>query len=278
MSSMYEIAIPYHKKTAASKIAKGFDEFADRAVSRTVILNHLRKLAGRNTIVTSSNSDVVDPNTLNINAYYDPDEDEEGEKPIEMVVVFNPADKRVTMDRNEWREFANQVIEYLQHELIHQYQYRARGFQPTRAYVSKSKNADQKKQQEYLGNTDEIEAYAHNLASELDRKTRGNLEQQLRLIGNFANTAMTRDQAGRLLTPTLYGYFKEFNFDTTHPVLKSLMKKTYQYIMMKKKTSEKKTRVQNRNAEIADKERQFQERKEALDNDPRTSYTAIVDR
>lgn len=278
MSNMYEIAIPYHKKTAASKIAKGFDEFANRAVSRTVILNHLKKLAGSNIIVTSSNSDVVDPNTININAYYDPDEDEDGGKPIEIVVIFNPSDKRVKMDQYEWREFANQVIEYLQHELIHQYQYRARGFQPTRAYVSKSKNPANKAQQEYLGNTDEIEAYAHNLASELDRKTRGNLEHQLRLIRNFAGTAMTRDQAGRLLSPNLYGYFKEFNFDTTHPVLKALMKKTYQYIMMRKKKEERDVRVSHRNAEIAEKQEQFQKRKELLDKDPRTSYTAVIDR
>jgi hypothetical protein len=278
MSSMYEIAIPYHKKTVASRIAKGFDDFANRGVSPRVLMNHVKKLAGRQTIITSSKSEVVDPNTVGLNAYYDPDEDEEGEIPIEVVLVFNPDDKLVTMDRNQWREFAAELIDYLQHEMIHQYQYRSRGYQPTRAYVSKAKDAEQKKQQEYLGNPDEIEAYAHNLASELERKTKGNLDQQLRLLRNFSGTAITRDQAGRLLSPSLYGYFKDFNFDTNHPVLKSLMKKTYQYVMMKKKKTEKNTRVQHRNAEIADKERQFQERQEALDKDPRTTYTAIVDR
>ena len=278
MSSMYEIAIPYHKKTVASRIAKGFDEFANRGVSPRVLMNHIKKLAGRQTIITTSKSEVVDPNTVGINAYYDPDEDEEGEIPIEVVLVFNPNDKLITMNRVQWREFAAELIDYLQHEMIHQYQYRARGYQPTRAYVSKAKDAEQKKQQEYLGNPDEIEAYAHNLASELERKTKGNLDQQLRLLRNFAGTALTRDQAGRLLSPSLYGYFKDFNFDINHPVLKSLMKKTYQYVMMKKKKTEKDTRVQNRNAEIAEKERIFQERQEALDKDPRTTYTAIVDR
>jgi hypothetical protein len=278
MSSMYEIAVPYHKKTVASRIAKGFDEFANRGVSPRVLMNHVKKLAGRQTIITSSTSDVVDPNTVGINAYYDPDEDEDGEIPIEVVLVFNPDDKRITMGRNEWREFAAELIDYLQHEMIHQYQYRARGYQPTRAYVSKSKNAEQKKQQEYLGNPDEIEAYAHNLASELDRKTKGNLDQQLRLLRNFAGTAMTRDQAGRLLSPNLYGYFKDFNFDTNHPVLKSLMKKTYQYVMMKKKKTEKDTRVKHRNAEIENQERIVKERMAALDKDPRTSYTVIVDK
>jgi len=276
--SIYEIAMPYHRQTRATKIAKGFDEFAGRAVSHTVIMNHLRKLAGSNTIVSSSRSEVVDPNTININAYYDPDEDEDGEKPIELVLVFNPNDKRVTMTKSEWREFANEVIEYLQHELIHQYQYRARGFKPTRAYVSKSKDAEQKKQQEYLGNPDEIEAYAHNLASELERKTKGNLEQQLRLVRHFASTAMTRDQAGRLLSPNLFGYFKDFNFNPNHPVLKALMKKTYQYIMLKQKKEIRDSRVQARNQDIEKKKAAFEERREALDNDHKTSYTAIVER
>jgi len=275
---MYEIAIPYHKKTVGSRIAKGFDDFANRGVSVRVILNHVKKLAGSKVLVTTSRSDTVDPNSININGYYDPDEDEEGEIPIEIVLVFNPNDKLVKMNRSEWREFASLIIDYLQHEAIHRYQYRQRGYQPTRAYVSKAKDAEQKKQQEYYGNSDEIEAYAHNLASELDRKTKGNLDQQLRLLRNFANTAITRDQAGRFLSPTLYGYFKEFDFNTNHPVLKALMKKTYQYVMMKKKKIQKDTRVQQRNAEIEQKEKIAKERMEALDNDPNTSYTVIVDR
>lgn len=278
MSSMYEIAIPYHKKTVGSRIAKGFDDFANRGVSTRVILNHVKKLAGNKVLVTSSRSDAVDPNTIGVNGYYDPDEDEEGGVPIELVLVFNPNDKLIKMGREEWREFAAEMIEYLQHEAIHRYQYRQRGYQPTRSFRSKAVDPEQKKRQEYLGNTDEIEAYAHNLASELDRKTKGNLDAQLRLLRHISNTAITRDQAGRLLSANLYGYFKDFNFDVTHPVIKSLLKKTYQYVMMKKRKVEKEKRIAERNLDIAAREKSFQENKEALDRDTASSYTVIVEK
>jgi hypothetical protein len=278
MSSMYEIAIPYHKKTVGSRIAKGFDDFANRGVSVRVILNHVKKLAGRKVLVTSARSDAVDPNTINVNGYYDPDEDEDGGVPIELVLVFNPEDKLIKMGRNEWREFAAEMIEYLQHEAIHRYQYRQRGYQPTRSYKSKAVDPEQKKRQEYLGNTDEIEAYAHNLASELDRKTKGDLDAQMRLLRHIANTAITRDQAGRLLSANLYGYFKDFDFDVRHPVLRSLMKKTYQYVVAKKRKIEKDKRIADRNTDIANKEKLFQERKEALDRETSSSYTVIVEK
>lgn len=278
MSNMYEIAIPYFKKTVGSRIAKGFDDFSNRGVTPRVILNHVKKLAGNKVLVTSSRSDVVDPNTIAINAYYDPDEDEAGETPYELVLVFNPEDKLIKMGRDEWRDFAAEMIEYLQHEAIHRYQYRQRGYQPTRAFRSKAKDKEQKSRQEYLGNPDEIEAYAHNLASEIDRKTKGDLDSQLRLLRHISNTAITRDQAGRLLSPNLYGYFKDFDFDINHPVLRSLMKKTYQFVMIKKRKKEKENRIADRNLDIANREKIFKERQEALDKDPGSNYTVIVEK
>lgn len=275
--SMYEIAIPYHRQTVATKIAKGFDQFANVSTSSTVLLNHLRKLLGNKVLVTFSRSDAVDPNTVNLNAYYDPDEDEENEKPFEVVVIFNTNDKRIKMNREDWREFAAQVIDYMQHEMVHQYQYRKRNFQPTRVFKSKAKDPAKNAQQTYLGNPDEIEAYAYNLASELDRKTGGDYERQMRLLRNFSSTAITRDQAGRFLSPNLYGYFKEFDFDTSHPVLKALMKKTYQYVVMKKKKEEKTKRVADRNLDIQTREKLAKERMEALDKDKTTTYNVIVE-
>jgi hypothetical protein len=274
--SLREIALPYHKETAATKIAKSFDKFANVPVTPKQIISHIRKIAGASTIINTSKSDVVDPNDISINAYYDPDEDESENKPFEMVLVFNPNDKEIKMTRAEWHDFAAQVIDYLEHEMIHQYQYRSRDFQPNKLYRSKSTDPNVKKSQEYLGNTDEIEAYAYNLANELLRKTRNNYEMTLRLLSNFAKTAITKDQAGRFLSPNLYGYFKDFNFDTTHPVLKRLMKKTYQYVNLLKKKDERQIRINQRNSEIEKATEEFQKRKEALDKTSGISYTTII--
>ena len=215
---------------------------------------------------------------MNLTAYYDPDEDEDENKPFEVVLIINPNDKQITMSRSRWREFAAQVIDYLEHEMIHQNQYRSRDFHPGKQYRSKVKDPNIKQSQEYLGNPDEIEAHAYNLSTELLRKTSGDYDRTLRLLRNFSTTAMTKDQAGRLLSPNLYAYFKDFGFNTTHPVLKSLMKKTYQYVMLNKKKTERANKVAKRNNDIEQQEKAFKERKEALDKQPGSLYTAIIER
>ena len=274
--ALNEIALPYHKVTAASKIASSFNKFINVPVTPKQLVTHLRKIAGSSTVLTTSRSDEVDANTVNLNAYYDPDEDEDDEKPFELTVVFNPNDKQIVMNKAAWREFATQIIDYLEHEMIHQYQYRSRDFQPNRSYRSKAADPTVKSQQEYLGNTDEIEAYSYNLAQEIMRKTNNDYDRSMRLLSNFSKTALTKDQAGRFLSPTLYGYFKDFNFDTTHPVLKRLMKKTYQYINLLKKKDGRKNRINTRNAEVSAATEEFKKKQEALDNNYNTSYTAII--
>lgn len=270
--------MPYHKQTVATKIANSFDKFANTAVTPTLLINHIRKLAGKDALITLARSDNVDPNTLNINAYYDPDADENEEKPFELNIVFNTNDKNVNLDRSEWREFATQVIGALKHEMIHQNQYRNRGYLAQRSYVSRIKDPVVKRSQEYLGHPDEVDAYSHDLAHEFIRKTKGDYEQVMRLLRNFSKTAMTKDQAGRLLSPNLFSYFKDFGFDTTHPVLKNLLKKTYRNVMMLKRKEERDTRVADRNYDIEKATEAFERKQEALDKQSGSSYTAIIQR
>jgi hypothetical protein len=273
-----EVSIPYHTETVATQIAKTFNKFANQPINPTQVANHLKKIVGNNTIISIVRGDDVESNHIGLMAYYDPDEDEDEEKPFELVLHFNRNDKQVIMDNSEWREFASQVIEFLQHEIIHQHQYRSRDFIQNRPYRSNATDPAQKAAQEYQGNPDEVEAYAHNLASELMRKTQGNTDQVLRLLRNFSNTAMSRDQAGKLLSPTLFGYFQDFGFNTQHPVLKSLMKKTYQYVMIKKKQDDRTNRVDRRNANITAATEEFNKRRERLDKSLGSAYTTIIER
>ena len=80
---------------------------------------------------------------------------------------------------------------------------------------------------EYLGNDDEIEAYAKNIASELIRKT--DKETALTLLRMAGKTAQYREKKN-LLSPNLFAYFSVFGFDSTHPVLRKLLKKIWVYI------------------------------------------------
>jgi len=193
------------------------------------------------------------------------------------MVVFPKENPNVTMDKEGWREFATKVIDFLEHEMIHQAQYRSREFRPGRQYRSRHTDPTIKQSQEYLGNPDEIEAYAYNLSRELLRKTNNDYDRTMRLLKNFSQTAMTKDQAGRLLSPNLSAYFKDFNYDTTHPVLKNLMKKTYQFVQQQMKQKQREARVAERNSQIERETERVKESLERLDKEFGSSYTIIVE-
>jgi hypothetical protein len=271
------IPIPYHNETEGTRILQSFQKFFNREATPKQVVSHLRKIVGSNVLITTNKSPNVDPNDININAYYDPDEDEAEDKPFEIMVVFPKDNPNVTMDKEGWREFATKVIDFLEHEMIHQAQYRSRDFRSGRQYRSRHKDPITKESQEYLGNPDEIEAYAYNLSRELIRKTNNDYDRTMRLLKNFSQTAMTKDQAGRLLSPNLFGYFKDFGFDTTHPVLKTLMKKTYQFVQQQLKQAQREVRVAERNTKISKDTERVNESLKQLDKEFGSSYTIIVE-
>jgi hypothetical protein len=267
--------LPYHNVTQADRILKTFEKFIDQSVSPRVLANHVRKIAGIETVITVDRSPIVESNDIILNAFYDLEEDIDGGKPFEVSLVFNPNDKLIKLDRVQMRDFTGRLIEYLEHEMIHRAQYQSRSYKANRMYRSLATDPVIREEQQYLGDTDEIEAYAANLARELMRKT-SNYDHTLRLLRNFAATAMTRDQAGRLLSPNLYAYFKAFNFDTTHAVLKRLLKKTYQHVNYQKRMEERSNRIKERNAQIEQQTQKFNETQQSLDNNQSTKYTAII--
>jgi hypothetical protein len=266
--------IPYHTETEATRVVRNFDRFVNVPVTPKQLVTYLRKMAGQSTVITSELSEDVDPNTITMSAFYDPEEELDDRRPFELVLIFNPNDKQVLMGKEDWQVFTEEVIEYLEHEMIHQAQYRSRGFLYNRKYLSNSKDPNIKASQEYLGHPDEIDAYSHTLASELLRKTK-DYDSALRLLKNFARTAMTKDQAGRFLSTNLYAYFKDFGFNTTHPVLKKLIKKTYHNIIVQKKKQERQERINKRNEDIEKTKKEI-EAKRALDKQEGKTYTAII--
>ena len=106
--------------------------------------------------------------------------------------------------------------------MIHSKQYRKRDFATQKGFRATDR------EQKYLGNQDEIEAFAKNISSELLRHA--DKEQALDMLRKANNTTELRDKLGNLLSPNLVGYLTAWNFNTRHPVIKKLLKKTYFYI------------------------------------------------
>ena len=173
--------------------------------------------------VTVDYVEQVDQGDMNLNATYDPWDDEDELDPYRIELLFNPKDKNgVKFSQDALEEIKHRLIDALEHEMIHSVQYQKRDFKTQRGFRSKNR------EQEYLGNQDEIEAFAKNISSELLRHA--NKEQATDMLRSVNNTTELRDKLGNLLSPNLVGYLRAWDFNTRHPVIKKLLKKVYNYI------------------------------------------------
>lgn len=167
--------------------------------------------------------EAVDRGDINLNATYDPWDDEDELDPYRIELLFNPSDKdSIKVSTDNLEEIKYRIIDALEHEMIHSIQYRTRDFKQQRGYNSKDR------EQEYLGNQDEIEAFAKNISSELLRHV--SKGEAVDILRNVASTTELRDKLGNLLSPNLVGYLRAYDFNTRHPVLRKLLKKVYNYI------------------------------------------------
>jgi len=176
-------------------------------------------------ILQSKNVEVGD---MNMNAAYDPIDDKDGLDHFELDLIFSKEDKTIAFSPEGVENIKHRIVDVLEHELIHKNQYRGRGFKKQREFKPKKGLSDKiTKTRQYLGNDDEIEAYAKNIASELIRKS--DKETALTLLRMAGKTAQYREKKN-LLSPNLFGYFAAFDFDTGHPVIKKLLKKIFFYL------------------------------------------------
>jgi len=228
---MMEFTDPANRKEIESAIAPFLafigsgKEIPLKAIAKKLEANTKSIGVDEVTILRSKNVEVGD---MNMNAAYDPIDDKDGLDHFEIDLIFSKEDDTIAFSPNGVENIKDRIVDVLEHELIHKNQYRGRGFKKQREFKPKKGLSDKiTKTRQYLGNDDEIEAYAKNIASELVRKS--DKKTALTLLRMAGKTAQYREKKN-LLSPNLFGYFAAFDFDTNHPVLKKLLKKIWVYI------------------------------------------------
>lgn len=153
----------------------------------------------------------LDEGDFTIGAEYDCELDEQGKKHLIINFIVNwpkTCPWLITADAAD--RFAIDLTETLVHEYQHQHQYRTRYFRVNRGFrnistepVLYADNMDQ----EYLGQPDEIDAYAANIA---------------------ARFYLLNDKLGEKDTPKCFDLLEYFKvFGPSHSVTKKLLKKIY---------------------------------------------------
>jgi hypothetical protein len=158
------------------------------------------------TVRLEFNNTILGQDEFTIGGLYDVVRDEDKLKPLAFFFIMNhPADTLWPITESIVDELALELIEALAHEYQHLYQYRTRDYILNRDYKSRAKDPKLKEDQEYLGQPDEIDAYATNIAVKF-------------YLGNHGMS-----QTAKKFSLDLKNYYKAFGPD--HPVVKQLIKK-----------------------------------------------------
>jgi len=157
-----------------------------------------------------------------IGGFYHTISDKINHQSIQVVLSYNPLDPTLTVTRNRFNRLCVRFADVVLHEMIHMRQARARNFQSIPGFSSYAENNKQRKEQNYLGDPDEIDAYAFNIACELyDRFNDYNIIAQ----------HLNLDQTDKRLKKDTYNwYLKTFDHRHSHPVIKKLKKRVMHYV------------------------------------------------
>lgn len=152
-----------------------------------------------------------------VNAYYDAEDDENRETPIE-VIIYHNFDKERVWDKQQISDLLTQVFDAVVHEYKHQRQSRKRKFKQYWEHHDSSYQYH-----EYLQDPDEIDAYALSIAIELCRVL--GKHRALRYMPKFTTLARLKVQ-DRYVSPNLNAYVSHFEKPIS-PLLRKLAKKIY---------------------------------------------------
>jgi len=157
-----------------------------------------------------------------VGGFYETTNDKYGRQCITLLLSYNPLDTHLTITSKRFSAVCNTIADTILHEIIHMRQARSRNFKAIPGFSSFAESNKQRKQQNYLGDPDEIDAYGFNIACSLYERF-----GDARYVAHHLNLDMTdkRRKKDSWLT-----YLKAFDHNHSHPVIKKLKKRIMYYV------------------------------------------------
>lgn len=151
---------------------------------------------------------------------------------IQLILGVHRSSNRLELNPNGWDLFEFRFLKVISHELVHRAQFAA-GRKGTslifRPHLHARLDKYQLLEQQYLGEIDEVEAYAHDCAEEWDY----HLPTQ-----KLTARTLKAEFVGQRRLPSLTYYADVFNQDTTHPAIQRLFRKILSWHEIKHTTEQ----------------------------------------
>lgn len=179
-------------------------------------------------VVTQVSTTFDDPNKTQCQYYpamggicYEPLETHKTRAKIRIILIAYPGVGRLSLSPDAWEYFRYRFLKTLCHELVHRAQF-SRGRTHDNKLIFRphaAANLDKTilREQEYLGDIDEVEAYAHDCVEEWHyiHPERPLTSRQIKQV--------FQDHGGKI--PALQFYYETYNGDTEHPCVRRLFRK-----------------------------------------------------
>lgn len=170
-------------------------------------------------IITKKTEKTAKSSELYVGGTYYSYKDKSKQRCIELIFFYS-LDKTITISRHQFKDLCTQMADTLLHEIIHMRQHRRRKFKVLPDYASTAESSTQRREQEYLGNSDEIDAYSFNIACALATKFKGNSKKAVQYLNQNRKSK------------TNWGwnmYMDAFDKNLSHPIIRRLRKKVIRY-------------------------------------------------
>jgi len=172
--------------------------------------------------VTSCRKKLVQTNEIYVGGFYNSEYDQDGLPPIEINLAYCPKQTHIDLIDRQLSRICILIADVTLHEIVHLKQYRYRNFSDINRYMSQAEDPDQRTQQEYLGDRDEVEAFGFNLACELWDRYGNNITK--------SNRCLDSDRWQQSPTSQMHEYMIAFDGDHNHPVIRKLKKHARRYL------------------------------------------------
>jgi hypothetical protein len=165
--------------------------------------------------ISRTNRASVPPGIVCVGGIYYIERDQLGMTQLGILFSYHLHDTSITVTRYQFRCMCSGFADAVLHEIIHMQQWRSREFKDSLSYVSSALLESQRKVQQYYGNTDEMGAFAFNIACELvDRFSDDNR------IFEY----MQSDASRKHKHTTYFRYMDTFEWDHTHKIIVRIKK------------------------------------------------------
>lgn len=165
----------------------------------------------------------VEPDLVHVGGAYYSEQDRRRLRCIDIIFVYNLDAKMIHITRRRFQRMCSVFADTLLHEIIHMRQSRRRRFKDLPAYASTAERTEQRREQEYLGHNDEIDAYSFNIACELMDKFDNNAKQVIKYINEDQRSLRRQDNSWRK-------YLKAWDHDHDHLIIRRVKKRVIRYL------------------------------------------------